>query len=141
MKKFSTAVWHGSGKEGKGAITSQSQAINNAPYTWSTRYTESKGTNPEELIAAAHASCFTMKLSFIIGEEGYTPQEIITTATITLDGGTISESHLLVKAKVPGMNKERFLQCAEKSKNECPVSKALNLKITMEALFETPIEA
>lgn len=140
MKRSSTAVWHGSGKRGKGSITTQSKVLNNTFYAWNTRYEEEKGTNPEELIAAAHAGCFTMKLSFLIGEAGFTPEEIITTSTVTLEESNITESHLVVNAKIPGISKERFLECAEKSKNECPVSKALNMKITMDAAIESEVK-
>lgn len=136
MKKSSTAIWHGSGKEGSGTITSDSKALDNAPYTWNTRFTEEKGTNPEELIAAAHAGCFTMKLSFLLADAGHPAEEIKTTCTVTLEGSKLSESHLVVNAKVPGMSQQLFLDCAERSKNECPVSKALNLNVTMEADVE-----
>src|SRR5262245_27735569 len=84
MKRSSIAVWHGSGKEGKGTITSQSEALDNAPYAWNSRFSEARGTNPEELIAAAHAGCFTMKLSFLLSDAGYPPDEIETTSTVTL---------------------------------------------------------
>lgn len=136
MKRSSTAVWHGSGKEGKGVISSQSKAISNAGYAWNSRYAEARGTNPEELLAAAHASCFTMKLSFLLTDAGYVPEEIQTTSTVTIEESTITESHLVVKAKAPGITEDLFLECAEKAKNECPVSKALKLKITMDAEVE-----
>ena len=135
MKKSSTVLWHGAGKEGSGTITSQSKALNNSFYAYTSRYEQEKGTNPEELIAAAHASCFTMKLSFVVGEAGYTAESIETTSTVTLEESTITESHLVVKAKIPGISKEQFEACAEKTKKECPVSKALNMKITMEPLL------
>ncbi|MBA3705728.1 MAG: OsmC family peroxiredoxin [Bacteroidetes bacterium] len=140
MKRTSTAVWHGSGKEGTGTITSQSKKLDNAFYAWNTRYEDERGTNPEELIAAAHAGCFTMKLSFILTAAGYPPDEIITTSTVTLEESTIAQSHLVVKAKVPAIQKDLFLECAERSKNECPVSKALNLKITMQVEVEIPVK-
>jgi osmotically inducible protein OsmC len=141
MNRSSTAIWQGSGKEGRGSITSQSRALNNASYSWSTRFAEEKGTNPEELIAAAHAGCFTMKLSFFIGDAGYTPEEITTTSTVTIEGGTIRESHLVVNGKIPGMSQNPFLDCAERAKKECPVSRALNIKITMEAHMESLMKA
>lgn len=140
MKRSSTAIWNGSGKEGKGVITSQSKALNNADYAWNSRFAEAQGTNPEELIAAAHAGCFTMKLSFLIGDAGYTPEEIKTTSTVTLEGSTITESHLVVKAKIPGMSQKDFLECTGKAKTECPVSKALNMKITLDASIESPVK-
>ena len=136
MKRSSTAVWHGAGKEGKGELTSQSKILNKANYSWHTRFEEEKGTNPEELIAAAHAGCFTMKLSFLLGDAGYTPETLETTATVTMQEGRITQSHLVVKGTVPNITEERFIECAEKSKNECPVSKALNMKITMEATIK-----
>lgn len=132
MKRSSTVIWHGSGKEGSGSITSQSKALNNTFYAYTTRFEQEKGTNPEELIAAAHASCFTMKLSFVIAEAGYTAESIETSSTVTLEESTLIESHLVVKAKIPGISKEQFQTSAEKTKKECPVSKALNMKITME---------
>src|SRR5438445_11138057 len=93
MKRTSTVVWHGSGKEGKGIISSQSKALNNAGYAWNTRFEEAKGTNPEELLAAAHASCFTMKLSFLLSDAGYPPETIETASTVTLEEGSITQSH------------------------------------------------
>ncbi len=133
MKRSSTVLWKGSGKEGQGRIDSQSGALDNAFYAWNTRFEDEKGTNPEELLAAAHASCFTMKLSFLLSEDGHTPVEIKTTSTVTMEGGLIDQSHLVVKASVPGMTEERFIEYTEKAKNECPMSRALNLKITLEA--------
>ena len=133
MKRSATVIWHGSGKFGKGIITSQSKAVSNANYAWNTRYENAKGTNPEELLAAAHASCFTMKLSFLISDAGFIPETIETTSTVTLEKSDITESNLVVKGRVPDMDKKQFEELAEKSKNECPVSKALKLKITLEA--------
>jgi lipoyl-dependent peroxiredoxin len=133
MKRSSTAIWKGSGKEGKGHITSQSHALNKAPYAWNTRFEEAQGTNPEELLAAAHAGCFTMKLSFLLSDSGFIPDEIQTTSTVKLEGSTITASHLVVLAKVPEIDAEKFQALAEKAKNECPMSKALNLAITIQA--------
>lgn len=113
--------------------------MDNVPYAWNTRFAEGKGTTPEELIAAAHAGCFTMKLSFLLNEEGYIADEIETTSTVTIEENSITRSHLVVRAIVPGIGRDVFLKCAEKSKKECPVSKALNLKITMEATVEVPV--
>ncbi len=129
----STAVWNGSGKEGSGHLTSQSNILNKTPYSWQSRFAEGTGTNPEELIAAAHAGCFSMKLSFVLGAAGFTPDSIETTSAVTIDAGTITGSHLVVKAKVPGITKEKFEECAAEAKATCPVSKALNTNITMEA--------
>jgi len=141
MKRSSTAVWHGTGKEGKGTISSQSRELEKAPYAWNSRFEEARGTNPEELIAAAHAGCFTMKLSFLISADGFTPEEIETTSTVTLEENTITESHLVVRAIVPGITKDRFNKHAEKARTECPVSKALNLKVTLEATVDTVVKA
>jgi lipoyl-dependent peroxiredoxin len=133
MKRNATANWKGSGKEGKGLLTSQSTVLNNTQYSFNSRFADGIGTNPEELIAAAHAGCFTMKLSFSIGEAGFTPEDITTTCAITLDNGAITESHLVVKAKVPGMPKDKFDAAAADAEANCPVSKLLKAKITMEA--------
>lgn len=135
MKRTATAIWNGSGKEGGGKITSQSKALNDAQYSYKSRYEEGEGTNPEELIAAAHAGCFTMKLSFIVDEAGFKADTIETTSTVTLEGGSITNSHLSVKAKVPGITKEIFQKCADDAKLNCPVSKALSIKITMECVL------
>jgi osmotically inducible protein OsmC len=137
MERSSTVLWHGTGKEGSGKITSQSGVLANVPYAWNTRFGENKGTNPEELLAAAHASCFTMKLSFLISDAGYEPEEITTTASVKMEDGKIAESHLLVKARIQRINEEEFLTHAEKAKNECPMSRALNVKITMDASIES----
>ncbi len=133
MKRTSTAVWSGSGKEGKGTINTPSGAVKDASYTWASRFEESAGTNPEELIAAAHAGCFSMKLSFVLGAAGLTPDKIETSCEIVIENGTIMTSHLTVKAKVNGATPEKFKECAEDAKINCPVSKVLNAKITMDA--------
>ncbi len=132
MKRNATANWKGSGKEGKGVLTSQSTVLNNTQYSFNSRFADGVGTNPEELIAAAHAGCFTMKLSFSFGEAGFTPEDITTTCTITLGDGAITESHLVVTAKVPGISKEKFDACTADAKANCPISKLLNTTITME---------
>ena len=133
MKRSATTHWNGSGIKGHGTITTQSKLLNNATFSVKTRFEEPVGTSPEELIAAAHSSCFSMKLSFVIGEAGAEPETIETTCTVAIEDGTITNSHLVVKAKVPGMTSEKFKECAEDAKENCPVSKALNTKITMEA--------
>jgi lipoyl-dependent peroxiredoxin len=133
MKRTATAVWNGSGKEGNGKLTTQSTAINQTQYSYKSRFEEGVGTNPEELIAAAHAGCFAMKLSFVLGAAGSEPESIEATSTVSLDNGVITSSHLVVKAKVPGMNAEKFKEAAEDAKANCPVSKALNVTITMDA--------
>jgi lipoyl-dependent peroxiredoxin len=133
MKRFATANWKGSGKEGKGTNTTQSGVLKDTQYSFNSRFADGIGTNPEELIAAAHAGCFTMKLSFVIGAAGFTPSNIDTKCTITLGDGAITESHLEVKATVPGMDAAKFAECAADAKANCPVSKLLNTNITMEA--------
>ncbi len=133
MKRHATAVWNGPGKEGSGHLTTQSSVLNQTQYSYKSRFEEGTGTNPEELIAAAHAGCFTMKLSFVLGSAGFTPESLETTGYVTLEEGTISQSHLVLKAKVPGISKEKFDECAEEAKANCPVSKALNTNITLEA--------
>lgn len=133
MKRQATAVWNGSGKEGNGKLSTQSTVLNNTQYSYKSRFEEGVGTNPEELMAAAHAGCFTMKLSFVLGEAGFTPENIETTCIIALENGVINTSHLQVKATVPGMSKEDFDKAAQDAKANCPVSKAYNLEISMEA--------
>lgn len=135
MKRKATAVWQGSGKEGKGVVSTQSGVLNKNPYSFNSRFAEGTGTNPEELIAAAHAGCFAMKLSFILGEAGYTPDELNAECTITLGEGAITASHLNVKGKVPNISAEKFRECAEDAKKQCPISKSLNanMNITLEA--------
>ena len=132
-KRFATAKWLGTGKEGTGTVSSQSGAFSDAQYSYKSRFEEGTGTNPEELIAAAHAGCFSMKLSFVLGEAGFTPDSIETKCTISLDNGVISESHLEVKATVPGLDNAKFVELANAAKDGCPVSKALSMNITMDA--------
>ena len=133
MKRHGSAVWNGSGKEGKGTVSTHSGILNNAQYSFNSRFAEGTGTNPEELVAAAHAGCFTMKLSFVIGAAGFTPDNIDTKCTITLGDGAITSSHLEVTATVPGMDAEKFAAAAADAKANCPISKLLNTEITMDA--------
>lgn len=133
MTRNATAVWQGTGKEGKGNLTTQSSVLNKTQYSYQSRFEEGPGTNPEELIAAAHAGCFTMKLSFVLQEAGFVADEIETKCDITLDNGTITKSHLTVKAKIPNISKEKFEESAKDAKANCPVSKLLNTDISMEA--------
>lgn len=133
MKRNATAIWNGSGKEGKGNLTTQSTVLNQAQYSYVSRFEEGIGTNPEELMAAAHAGCFSMKLSFVLGAAGFTPDEIKTNCAITLENGSITKSELSVQAKVPGIDAAKFQECAEDAKANCPVSKAYNCEITLEA--------
>jgi osmotically inducible protein OsmC len=133
MKRQATAVWNGSGKEGNGKLSTQSTLLQNAQYSYKTRFEDGVGTNPEELMAAAHAGCFSMKLSFVLGAANFTPEKIETTCDITLENGVISASHLTVKATVPGMSAEDFAKAAQDAKENCPVSKAYNMDITLDA--------
>lgn len=133
MKRKATAVWNGSGKDGNGKLSTQSTTLNQSQYSYKSRFEEGVGTNPEELIAAAHAGCFSMKLSFVLGGAGFTPESIETTSTVDLDNGVITSSHLDVKAKVPGISAEKFQEAAKDAKENCPVSKALNVTISMDA--------
>jgi len=133
MKRTATAVWTGSGKDGNGKLSTQSTALKENQYSYKSRFEEGVGTNPEELIAAAHAGCFSMKLSFVLGAAGHEPTSIETTCVITLENGTITNSHLTVKATVPGIDAAKFQECAEDAKANCPVSKALKMDISMEA--------
>ena len=133
MKRTANAVWTGSGKEGKGHVTTASTILNKTQYSFNSRFAEGAGTNPEELVAAAHSGCFAMKLSFILGDAGFTPTELDVKCTITIEDGTINSSHLVLKAKVPGISNEKFQACANEAKATCPISKLLNTNITLEA--------
>lgn len=133
MKRHATAVWNGSGKEGRGNLTTQSSILNKTPYSFTSRFEEGPGTNPEELIAAAHSGCFNMKLSFVLGEAGFVPEVLETTAYINFENGVITESHLVLKAKVPGISQEIFDKSVKDAELNCPVSQALKSKISVEA--------
>lgn len=135
MKRNAIAVWNGTGKEGTGHLTTQSTVLNKTQYSFNSRFADGVGTNPEELVAAAHAGCFTMKLSFILNAAGFTPDEIETRCDITLQDGNITESHLTVKAKVPAVSKEQFDAAVADAKANCPISKLLNTNITHEAIL------
>ncbi len=130
MSKYANAEWQGTGKEGRGTLTTETKYLNNAPFTSASRFGEAKdGTNPEELIAAAHAGCFSMKLSYVLNEAGFTADKIETKCEITLANGAISKSHLTLNAKVPGITKDKFDECAKNAKENCPISKSLNTNI------------
>ena len=133
MKRNATAVWNGSGKEGNGTLSTQSTVLNKTQYSFNSRFAEGVGTNPEELMAAAHAGCFTMKLTFVLGAAGFTPDELETSCAISLEDGVITKSELVVKAKVPGITPAQFQECAADAKANCPVSKAYNMGISLEA--------
>lgn len=133
MKRTATAIWNGSGKEGKGTLSTQSTVLSNTQYSYLSRFEQGVGTNPEELMAAAHAGCFTMKLAFVLGAAGFTPDSLETSCVISLEEGVINRSALSVKAKVPGISTEKFQECAADAKANCPVSKAYQMEITLEA--------
>jgi osmotically inducible protein OsmC len=141
MKTHGSAVWSGGIKDGKGAISTKSGALKEYPYGFAARFEGKPGTNPEELIGAAHAGCFTMALSLILGEAKLTADQMETTAEVTLDkegdGFAITAVHLTLKAKVPGATKEKFEELANKAKTGCPVSKLLKANITMDATLLT----
>jgi osmotically inducible protein OsmC len=140
MERTASAVWNGSLKEGKGTITTQSGILSDAPYSFVTRFENGKGTNPEELIAAAHAGCFTMALSAQLGTMNFTPQSLRTSAKVTLEkldaGWTISKIHLDVSGRVPGISASAFESAAASAKANCPVSRLLKAEITMDAHLE-----
>jgi len=137
MKRTGTAVWNGSGKDGSGNLTTQSTTLNKTQYSYKSRFEEGVGTNPEELIAAAHAGCYTMALAFGLQGAGLTADSLETTATITfepVDGvPTIKSSHLVLKAKIPGVTNEKFQELAKGAEQGCPVSRVLKAEISLDA--------
>jgi osmotically inducible protein OsmC len=137
MQRTASAHWSGGLKDGKGTVSTQSGVLNQTQYSFSTRFENGAGTNPEELIAAAHAGCFSMALSAQLGSAGMTAESIDTKATLTLDkteaGFTITSVHLDVKVSVPGADQAKFDEAAQNAKNGCPVSRVLNANITMDA--------
>ncbi len=133
MARNATAVWNGSGKEGSGHITTASTVLDKTQYSFKSRFEEGVGTNPEELVAAAHAGCFTMKLTFVLGEAGFTPDELETKCEISFVNGVITKSHLVLKAKIPGISQEQFDTAAADAKANCPISKLLNTEISLDA--------
>ena len=141
MKRNASAEWKGGIKDGKGTISTQSGVLSETQYSFSTRFEDGIGTNPEELIAAAHAGCFSMALSGQLGNAGLTAESINTTATVTLDkkdgGFAITAVHLEVRAKIPGADEQAFETAANNAKAGCPVSKVLNAEITMDAKLES----
>jgi osmotically inducible protein OsmC len=141
MQRKASAIWKGGLKDGKGSVSSASSVLNNTPYSFTTRFENTPGTNPEELIAAAHAACFSMALSAQLGTANLTPSSIETSATLTMDkldsGWTITAIHLDVVGKVPGADNAKFQELAGNAKAGCPVSKVLNAKITMDAKLES----
>ena len=140
MKRKASAEWQGDLKTGKGTVSTDSGVLAKSAYSFTTRFENEKGTNPEELIAAAHAGCFTMALSAELGKASLVPQSLRTTATVTLDkldsGWTVTESHLEVVGKVPGASAEAFRTAAQAAETGCPISKLLKARITMDAKLE-----
>ena len=137
MKRNATAVWNGTGKEGTGHLTTQSSTLDKTQFSFLSRFESGVGTNPDELIAAAHAGCFSMKLSFILNAAGFTADEINTKCEVTIDpaAGAITESHLILSAKIPGISQEQFDAALADAKTNCIISKLLNTNITHEAVL------
>lgn len=138
MKRTASAVWQGSLKTGKGTLTAPGGALKDTAYSFGSRFESGAGTNPEELIAAAHAGCFAMALSAMLGEAGFTPERLDVTAEVSLDqvppaGWTVTASHLVLTAKVPGLAVAKFDELAAKAKAGCPISRLLNAKVTLAA--------
>ncbi|RYY41712.1 MAG: OsmC family peroxiredoxin [Chitinophagaceae bacterium] len=133
MIRHASAVWNGSGKEGNGQLSTQSGVLQQTQYSFNTRFADGVGTNPEELIAAAHAGCFTMKLSFVLGEGGFTADSLETKCEITFENGSITRSHLTVTGKVPGISEEKWQEAVKNAEQNCPISKLLNTEISSEA--------
>jgi osmotically inducible protein OsmC len=133
MIRTAAAVWNGSGKEGKGHLTTQSTVLNQTQYSFNTRFEDGVGTNPEELVAAAHAGCFTMKLSFVLGAAGFTPDSINTKCELEFKDGAITQSNLIVTATVPGIDEATFQASVKDAEANCPISKLLNTAISSEA--------
>lgn len=133
MIRNATAVWQGSGKEGKGHLTTQSNVLSQTQYSFNTRFEDGIGTNPEELIAAAHSGCFTMKLSFVLNEKGFTADSLETKCQITFENGSVTKSHLIVQGTVPGISEDQFQEAVKDAEQNCPISQLLKTEITSEA--------
>tara|TARA_Y100000996_G_scaffold30370_2_gene21611 strand:- start:751 stop:1170 length:420 start_codon:yes stop_codon:yes gene_type:complete len=134
MKRKINAIWKGNGANGDGVLSAQSGAFTNMPYTFKTRFENDNGllgTNPEELIAAALAGCFNMKLSFVLNESNFSPEELNTDAVLTFEDGKVISIELNLKAKVPSINEDKFIELAQEAKNNCPVSGVLNCEIIL----------
>jgi osmotically inducible protein OsmC len=132
MIRKATAIWQGSGKKGKGHLSTQSTVLNKTQYSFSSRFEDGIGTNPEELIAAAHSGCFSMKLSFNLTEVDHPPTELQTDCEITFEDGAIKQSKLILRAKVEGISEEKFAELVKDAELNCPISKLLNTKIVVE---------
>lgn len=132
MKRKGSAIWKGSLKEGSGTLSTQSGVLQDTQYSFKSRFESGKGTNPEELIGAAHSGCFSMQLSAFLTEEGFTPDKLETTSEVTLEDGTVTKSHLTLKASVPNIDEDKFKELADKAKKNCPISKLLNADISLD---------
>ncbi|WP_306014128.1 MULTISPECIES: OsmC family protein [unclassified Allomuricauda] len=131
------AQWKGSGKEGKGTLSTASGVLDGTPYSFHTRFEDGeKGTNPEELVGAAHAGCFAMQLSFLLGEEGFTPDSLDTAATVRFEDGAVTQVALDLKGDIPNIDAEQFQQIAHKAKEVCPISKLLDTKIELKVTLK-----
>jgi len=135
MRHHATAHWSGSGKDGNGEVTTQSFLLDKSAFSFNSRFADANGTNPEELLAAAHATCFTMKLSFVLGEAGYEPGSLETTCYISFENGYITGSHLIVRAKVSRISKEVFDACILETKETSPMTRIVNAKTIVEAML------
>lgn len=136
MKRSATAVWNGTINDGHGHLNTQSGILEQAQYSFNSRFADGKGTNPEELIAAAHAGCFAMKLSMDLTDAGFNPTSLEVTCVVEIDGGVITSSQLSLIAIVPGLEQEEFVKIAKSAKENCPVSRSLSIKITLDANLE-----
>ncbi|MBN3581323.1 OsmC family protein [Algoriphagus aestuarii] len=133
MIRKATAVWQGTGKDGKGHLSTPSTVLDKTQYSFNSRFAEGVGTNPEELVAAAHAGCFAMKLSFNLQEAGFEAKELDVTANITFEDGTLKKSHLVLKAKVDGIEQGKFDELVKEAEENCPISRALKMDISVES--------
>lgn len=133
MKRKATAHWSGPGKTGKGTLGTQSGILKDTPYNFVSRFEDGAHTNPEELVAAAHAGCFAMKLSFVLGEAGFTADDLSVECTVELADGSIKTSHLVLKAKIDGIDKDKFDACVKDAKENCPITKSLTASVSIEA--------
>ena len=133
MDRSATAIWQGSGKDGKGTLTTQSSVLDNTQYSFVSRFEDGKGTNPEELIAAAHAGCFNMKLSFVLGNHGFTPDQLETTCVVTINDGKVTSSRLKLLAKIEGIDDATFQESVKDAEENCPISVLLNTEISVDS--------
>ncbi len=133
MKRHATAVWNGTGKEGKGHLSTQTSVLDQVPYSYTSRFEDGKGTNPEELVAAAHAGCFTMKLSFNLQEAGFDPAELKSKCVITFEEGTIKKSHITLDATIDGIDQDEFDRLVKDAEENCPISRLLDTEIEVTA--------